>query len=403
MRIFNELKGERYDRLTEPYEKYLPEYFGKLGDAYKQYPEALENEEYKLYVHYNKWPIRKLEYSYVISKVEGAVFEGASILDAGCGVSSMPFLWAEFGGDVTAVDFDDKSIALMQRFNDDSFFGNKHICTKVCDIMKLPFEDETFDIVVTTSVLEHLPYPNYLLAISELYRVLKVSGKLICTCDLADNSESKRRAVGAFSVDDIKGILNEFTGEIVEEGLKPQDLLITKDNIEKFWLDHYYDGIGYRGNREYVAVGFCIKKNGVENKKYTLLKYDDLIQKLISYESEVTEQIEKIDRVNCYAREKEVENEKLLQDIKKITAESQQRLEDLNKATAESQKRLLDLNKATAESQNRLDALNIIALEKQQCEEELERVTEENAKRLEAIDYLKVQVETLKSSQVESI
>ena len=117
MRVFNELQGTAYDELTAPYEKFLPEYFGKLGEAYKTYPEANENEEYNLYVCYNKWPIRKLEYSYVISKMQEAVFKGARVLDAGCGVSSMPFLWSEFGGDVVAVDFDEKKIGAIRVMN----------------------------------------------------------------------------------------------------------------------------------------------------------------------------------------------------------------------------------------------------------------------------------------------
>lgn len=44
------------------------------------------------------------------------------------------------------------------------------------DIHDLKFEDETFDVAVCMSVLEHIPYPQK--AISELHRVLKPGGAI---------------------------------------------------------------------------------------------------------------------------------------------------------------------------------------------------------------------------------
>lgn len=405
MRVFNELQGTTYDVLTAPYEKFLPEYFGKLGEAYKTYPEANENEEYNLYVCYNKWPIRKLEYSYVISKMQEVVFKGAKVLDAGCGVSSMPFLWSEFGGDVTAVDFDKKSIDLMDKFDKDAFFGEtQHIRTAVCDIMSLPYKNDSFDVVVSTSVLEHLPYPNYLLAINELYRVVRPGGTLICTCDLNASQESKRRAVGAFSADDLKKILSEFKGELVQEELDIDQLSITEEEIEQFWLQHYYEGIGYEGNRGYVAAGFRIKKSGMGDKKQQLLKYDELIQELIHYESTVMDLKRELQKVNKYAGELELERNKLLTDLERVSEESEQRLKQLGDVSEESIQRLHQIEKAAAELryvQNSLNMLkeeyakkfDMLAEDKKQCLKNLEIVTEESEKRLEAIEYLKAQLE----------
>ena len=361
MRIFNELQGNKYDELTAPYEKFLPEYFGKLGEAYKVYPEAVENEEYNLYVYYNKWPIRKLEYSYVISKMQEAIFEGAKVLDAGCGVSSMPFLWSEFGGDVTAVDFDEKSIAMMNKFNNDVFFGEgRSINTAVCDIKNLPYEDNTFDVVVCTSVLEHLPYPNYLLAINELYRVLKQNGTLVCTCDIDASEGTKRRAVGAFSVKDIQKILTEFEGELVREELDVEQLSITEEEIEQFWLKHHYDGIGYEGNRGYVAVGFRIKKNGSSDKKEQLLQYNELIQELMNYESYVVELQMELQKGAEYARQLEKEREESLQQVQKLSAESEERLQQMQKSSAESEERLQQVHKLSAENEERLEAIEYL-------------------------------------------
>lgn len=47
----------------------------------------------------------------------------------------------------------------------------------VGDIARLPFDDNTFDIVFSTEVIEHTPLP--VASVTELYRVLKPGGRLV--------------------------------------------------------------------------------------------------------------------------------------------------------------------------------------------------------------------------------
>lgn len=49
----------------------------------------------------------------------------------------------------------------------------------VCDITDMPLDDEVFDVILCSEVLEHLPNPD--LAIKEMSRVLKKNGLLILT------------------------------------------------------------------------------------------------------------------------------------------------------------------------------------------------------------------------------
>lgn len=58
-------------------------------------------------------------------------------------------------------------------------FEKKDGVDVVGDIHKLPFEDEKFDIILCTEVLEHLHSPE--IAINEMKRVLKKNGTLILT------------------------------------------------------------------------------------------------------------------------------------------------------------------------------------------------------------------------------
>ena len=53
----------------------------------------------------------------------------------------------------------------------------------VSSVYKLPFNTNTFDIVLSTQVLEHLEHPQQ--AIDEMYRVLKPGGKIILSTHMA--------------------------------------------------------------------------------------------------------------------------------------------------------------------------------------------------------------------------
>lgn len=44
----------------------------------------------------------------------------------------------------------------------------------VCDILDLPFEDNSIDVILNIAVLEHVPYPQKV--VDEIYRVLKPNG-----------------------------------------------------------------------------------------------------------------------------------------------------------------------------------------------------------------------------------
>ncbi len=54
--------------------------------------------------------------------------------------------------------------------------------TYVCDLRKIPVEDERFDAIIFNQVMEHVPEPK--LVLQELYRVLKPGGRMIYSAPL---------------------------------------------------------------------------------------------------------------------------------------------------------------------------------------------------------------------------
>lgn len=98
---------------------------------------------------------------------------GEKVLDAGCGNGKTSETLMDFGCEVTGVDISGSAVAECGRR-----FGSRgrFVCGDVCC---LPFENGTFDTVVSVHCLEHTTSENEPLALSEFRRVLVPGGRLV--------------------------------------------------------------------------------------------------------------------------------------------------------------------------------------------------------------------------------
>ena len=88
--------------------------------------------------------------------------------------------------DVTIGDIDSEAL----KFAKDKY----SVKTKLVNLNeKLPFENDSFDVVVMAEVLEHLPYPK--ITLSEIYRILRSSGKFIGNFPLAYHLKDRYQIV----------------------------------------------------------------------------------------------------------------------------------------------------------------------------------------------------------------
>ena len=98
-------------------------------------------------------------------------FAGARLLEVGCGMGTDLLQFARGGARCTGVDLTPRSVEITRhRFN---LYGER------CDFLisdgeRLPFADDSFDVVYSNGVLHHTP--DTAGAISELYRVLRKGG-----------------------------------------------------------------------------------------------------------------------------------------------------------------------------------------------------------------------------------
>lgn len=101
-----------------------------------------------------------------------APLQGKRLLDGGCGTGWFTRKAIQRGAQVVSLDIAKKLVEVTRQKNP----GTTAVCGS---ILELPFEDGTFDYVISSDVIEHTPDPYK--ATKELIRVLKSEGKLCIT------------------------------------------------------------------------------------------------------------------------------------------------------------------------------------------------------------------------------
>ena len=109
---------------------------------------------------------------------------GDLVLDAGAGFGRHAFELARLGANVVALDYAaDEVMATRGTFGAMVEAGEipvqRYVAALQGDATRLPFDDASFDRVITSEVLEHIQ--NDVSAIGELVRVLRPGGTFACT------------------------------------------------------------------------------------------------------------------------------------------------------------------------------------------------------------------------------
>ncbi|MCQ6254489.1 class I SAM-dependent methyltransferase [Methanocaldococcus sp.] len=135
----------------------------------KEYFEGGKQSNYRSYKNWEK-VIRGIYFSEVLKNVN---VRGARVLDIGCAYGYFLKCCDEIGCETYGIDISEYAINQAKKETNAKLF--------VHDVDKgLPmFEDDSFDLVTMFDVIEHLHSPYFVL--KEIYRVLKVSGKIIIT------------------------------------------------------------------------------------------------------------------------------------------------------------------------------------------------------------------------------
>ena len=121
----------------------------------------------------------KNDYPHILKEIKKCNFK--TLLDAGCGTAPMISLLSKEYNDkkYTGIDLSPKMIKEAQKKD---LPNTKFI---VGDCENLPFEENSFDIVINSQSFHHYPNPQNFF--NSVYKVLRFGGKLI----LRDNTANK--------------------------------------------------------------------------------------------------------------------------------------------------------------------------------------------------------------------
>jgi len=129
-------------------------------------------------------PARVWEYPWSVEQID---IRSGSVLDAGAGYGALQFWLANHGLQVTACDIPTvKNYSYHGMRSPEELhkkFPSRSLTFVWADMSNLSFDDNSFDAVISISVLEHLPIPKMIQAFAELWRVLKKGGPLVVTVD----------------------------------------------------------------------------------------------------------------------------------------------------------------------------------------------------------------------------
>ena len=115
-----------------------------------------------------------------LSSLDLKIDRETAVLDAGCGTGLVTLGFYDAGfkpGKTVALDLSLASLNLaMEQFGKERKTRKKNIIGVQGNVLQLPFEDESFDLVFSCGVLEYVPLDE---GLREMSRVLKSHGRLV--------------------------------------------------------------------------------------------------------------------------------------------------------------------------------------------------------------------------------
>lgn len=147
--------------------KNIKDFCEDQGKAYERWPSYYERRYLEFLSYYSLFPSHRLD----------------TVLELGCGIGYQSAFLSKVANKVVATDLEDESIAshapgMLRAMKLHQNLKVSNVILKACSAENLPFEDNSFDMVYSSHVLEHIP--NLEKALQEIYRVLKPGGINFC-------------------------------------------------------------------------------------------------------------------------------------------------------------------------------------------------------------------------------
>lgn len=157
--------------------------------------------ELKIYQYYD----RVLET--VVSEVGRYKDTRSNILEIGIGTGELANKFYQEGYEIIGVD---QSRAMLEVTKS----KNKMLKVRLGEFMKLPFENKTFDVIVSTYAFHHLKDKEKEIAIDEMMRVLKENGIIVIGDLMFESEQAKNLLYNELTSNQIETIEDEYYTDI---------------------------------------------------------------------------------------------------------------------------------------------------------------------------------------------
>lgn len=137
----------------------------KVKQFYSNYADRISEKRYNA-----PDPLRRYVHRQIYATTLKYIAPGQTVLDAGCGEGVLSVLMAQQGAVVTGMDISTPNIVAARRAADEMGLADQ-LTFLEGDAENLEFPDRSFDVVVSSHVLEHLP--DFQQGLSELRRVMR--------------------------------------------------------------------------------------------------------------------------------------------------------------------------------------------------------------------------------------
>jgi ubiquinone/menaquinone biosynthesis C-methylase UbiE len=139
------------------------------------------------------WASRGKEGVFRDKQVELArIAPGEAVLDLGCGTGTLAIAAAAKAGPSGSVCGVDPSLELLARAEKKASRAGVDVRFLTASGERLPFDDDSFDVVLSTLVFHHLPGQAVHDTIAEIRRVLRPEGRWFCV-DIGGEQEPGRK------------------------------------------------------------------------------------------------------------------------------------------------------------------------------------------------------------------
>lgn len=154
------------------------------------------------------------------------------LLDLGCGFGRHSIYFAKKDFKVTAVDLSDYAINNVKEWAEEE---NLEIRTNLCDMIKLPFDDNSFDCIIAYNVIYYTDTKGFIKVINEINRVLKRNGEAFITL-ISKNTSGYKITDNYGRIDENTILMDEYPDKNPKEKNVPH-LFVNIQDIKKYFSE----------------------------------------------------------------------------------------------------------------------------------------------------------------------